>query len=190
MGEIYGDGPGWIERSGWSVGTEIKRWLKRFVATVPGRVGSGLRRRLYGFASVGRDVFLGEDLWVEYPGRLHIAEHVGINQGSFINAGGGVSIADWVLIGPNVTIYSQDHDVSSADVPLAMADDVRSPVVIGEGAWLAANCTVLAGVSIGEGAVIGAGAVVTKDVPAYAIVGGVPARVIGNRDGRPSEVPS
>ena len=183
MSELYGDGPRWTERSGWSVGWEARRWAKRFIGSIPGRIGSSIRRRAYAFLSCGSDVFLCEGLWVEYPQRLSLGNHVGINQDCFINAGGGVSIADWVLIGPRVTIYSQNHDTSRVDVPLALASDVKAPVVIGEGAWLATNCTVLAGVSVGKGAVVAAGAVVTNDVPDFAIVGGVPARVIGMRSG-------
>jgi maltose O-acetyltransferase len=57
-------------------------------------------------------------------------------------------------------------------------------VVVGDHAWLSFRCTVLPGVTIGEGAVVAAGAVVTKDVPRYAIVAGIPARVIGERSPR------
>ena len=178
MGDVYGDGPKWIERSGWTLGSEVKRWVKCWLSRVPGRAGSALRRRLYGFGSCGTDVLLCEGLWVEYPRSLDIGDHVGINRNCSINAGGGVMISDWCLIGPSVTIYSQNHDLSRIDVPLALAGDIRAPVCVGKGVWLAANCTILAGVTIGEGAVVAAGAVVTKDVPPYTVVGGVPAHVI------------
>ncbi|TDB39808.1 MAG: acyltransferase [Actinobacteria bacterium] len=168
------------------MGSELRRWAKRLFGVVPGRLGSSLRRRGYGFLACGRDVYLGEGLWVEYPNFAKVGEHVVVNQNCFINAGGGVTIGDWVLIGPGVTIYSQNHDISQVDVPLAMTDDVRAPVSIGEGVWLAANCTVLAGVTIGEGAVVAAGAVVTKNVPDFAVVGGVPARVIRMRPAKMS----
>jgi len=181
MDESYGDGPRWTLGSGWNIATQVKRWSKRFLGSVPGRIGSGLRRRLYCFESVGDDVFLSGGLCVEYSGRLRIGEHVGVNQNCFINAGGGVSISDWVLISPGATVHSQDHDVVRLDAPLAMADDVRRPVSIGEGAWLAANWTVLAGVIVGRGAIVAADAVVTQDLPQFAIVGGVPARVLWHR---------
>lgn len=169
--------PSWAERSGWTLGWELKRWAKCLLAGLPGRIGSGLRCRLYGFGSCGHDVFIAENFWAEYPKQLHIGEHTGVNRGLFVNAGGGVTIDSWVLIGPSVTIYSQNHDLESdPGIPFARRGDVRAPVHIGRGAWLAANVTVLPGVTIGEGAVVAAGAVVTHDVLPHSVVAGVPAR--------------
>lgn len=171
--------PTWATRSGWTLAWEIKRWIKCTLSGVPGRFGSFLRVRLYGFGAVGRDVFIGEGFWAEYPGNISFGDSVGLNRGCFINAGGGVTIEEWALIGPNVTIYSQSHDIDGdPDVPLALQGDVRAPVRIARGAWLGANSTILMGVTVGEGAVVAAGAVVTKDVPPRTVVGGVPASVI------------
>ncbi|MRR12421.1 acyltransferase [bacterium] len=169
----------WARRSGWSIGWEIKRWIKCFIGAIPGRTGSFFRVRLYGFQSRGRELFIGEGFWAEFPDRIAFGDSVGLNRGCFINAGGGVTIEDWVLIGPNVTIYSQSHDIDGdPGVPLALRGDIRKPVRIGRGAWLAANTTILPGVTVGEGAVVAAGAVVTKDVPPRTVVGGVPASAI------------
>ncbi|MBN2247172.1 MAG: acyltransferase [Coriobacteriia bacterium] len=166
----------WARRSGWSVAWEIKRWLKCWLAGTPGRLGSALRVRLYGFGSRGPDVFIAEGFWAEYPDRIRFGNSVGINRGCFINAGGGVTIDDWVLIGPGVTIYSQSHDLNGdPSLPLALRDDVRKPVHIARGAWLAANVTILPGVTVGQNAVVAAGAVVSRDVPARTVAAGVPA---------------
>ncbi|HSQ21286.1 MAG TPA: DapH/DapD/GlmU-related protein [Coriobacteriia bacterium] len=169
----------WASRSGWSVLWEIKRWVKCWIGGIPGRIGSAVRVRFYGFESRGRDVFIAEGFWAEYPDRIRFGSSIGLNRGCFINGGGGVTIEDWVLIGPGVTIYSQTHDLGGdASLPLALRGDIRKPVHVGHGAWLGANSTVLAGVTVGENAVVAAGAVVSKDVPPGAVVAGVPASVI------------
>lgn len=173
----------WVKQSGWTPLWELKRWVKCFLGAVPGRIGSSLRVRLYGFAERGRELFIAEGFWAEYPDRIRFANSVGINRDCFINAGGGVTFDEWVLVGPGVTIYSQTHDLSGdPDVPLALKGDVRMPVHLCRGAWLGANSTVLPGVTVGANAVVAAGAVVTKDVPPNAVVGGVPATVIRMRD--------
>lgn len=172
----------WRRRGGWTLGWELRRWGKVFISRIPAGFGSMLRRHLYGFASCGKDCLLLENVWVEYPEKLTLGEHVNIARGVIINAAGGVEIADWVLLGPDVIIYSQDHVFDHIDVPISMAPDKRAPIRIGCAAWIASRAIITAGVTIGEGAVVGAGAVVTHDVPPFTVVAGVPARVIRKRE--------
>ena len=98
-----------------------------------------------------------------------------------------VIFGDDVMLGPNVTVVTGDHRI---DIPgrtmISVTDAEKLPendrdVVFEGDNWIGANATVLRGVTVGEGAVVSAGAVVTKDVPPYAIVGGVPAKVIKMR---------
>ena len=85
-------------------------------------------------------------------------------------------IGETVSISSGVWLVTGTHDMNDPLFP-----DKYLPIVIGNYAWIGARATVLAGVTIGEGAVIMAGAVVTRDVPPYAVVGGVPARIVSQR---------
>lgn len=93
-------------------------------------------------------------------------------------------IEDNVMFGPNVTIITGDHRIDILDKPMCLVSDKDKlpendqEIMIKGDCWIGANATILKGVTIGVGCVIGAGAVVTKDVPDYAVVGGVPAKVI------------
>ena len=108
----------------------------------------------------------------------HIGEHSVIWAG---NSSGRVVIGAKCLFAPNVTVTASNYGIVQGDVAIMDQPKDERDVVIGDGAWLGANAVVLAGVTIGEGAVVAAGAVVTKDLPAQCIAGGVPARVIGTR---------
>ena len=88
----------------------------------------------------------------------------------------GIRIGDNVNISSGVWIWSVDHDYTSQ-----YFDSIGSEVVIGDYAWICSRATILPGVKIGEGAVVAAGAVVTKDVEPYTVVGGVPAKKIAMR---------
>jgi acetyltransferase-like isoleucine patch superfamily enzyme len=111
---------------------------------------------------------------------LTIGDHVGMS-GVIIHCSDRITIEDYVNLGAGVKVY--DHDFHPLDAAARRLHDknriLRKPVRICRDAWIGAGATVLKGVTIGERAVVGAGAVVTKDVPADAIVGGVPAKVIG-----------
>lgn len=107
-------------------------------------------------------------------------KNITVGKGVFLNSGcrfqdqGGIVIEDGALIGHNVVLATLNHGLD----PEERHDLFPAPIHIGKNVWIGANATVLSGVTIGENAVIAAGAVVTKDVPANTVVGGVPAKVI------------
>ncbi|GAA4121148.1 sugar O-acetyltransferase [Knoellia locipacati] len=110
----------------------------------------------------------------EFGKNLTLGKDVFINIGCRFQDTGGITIGDGSLIGHGSTLTTLNHAVD----PDRRADMVPAPIVIGRKVWLGAAVTVVPGVTIGDGAIVGAGAVVTKDVPANAIVAGVPARII------------
>jgi acetyltransferase-like isoleucine patch superfamily enzyme len=113
---------------------------------------------------------------------IRIGKHCYIGQYNNLRTGGGtINIGDEVFISQFVSLIASGHGIA-ADTPMRLqAIPEKRDITIRQGVWIGAGATVLPGVTVGEGAVIGAGAVVTKDVPANAIVGGVPARVMRMR---------
>ncbi len=111
---------------------------------------------------------------------------VGDNSGLGLNSRvtGPLKIGSDVMIGPDVMIFTQNHETSRLDVPMRLQTAPKKPVVIEDDVWVAARVIILPGITIHKGAIVGAGAVVTRDVPEYAVVGGNPAKVIKYRDGR------
>ncbi|MCR6711184.1 MAG: hypothetical protein NVV57_00190 [Demequina sp.] len=114
----------------------------------------------------------------EYRERIHIGDHTFINADFEAIGSGRVWIGDNVLIGPHARLFTPNHPLDPA--VRAEGWELGLPIRIEDRAWLGGSVVVCPGVTIGEGAIVGAGSVVTKDVPAGAIVGGNPAKVIGS----------
>lgn len=117
------------------------------------------------------------------PYNVSIGHHVYINKNcDIITNETTVEIGNYVMIGPNVTFVAQNHDISDWRKPMIFSNEYkRGNIKVDDDVWIGANVTILPGVTINRGAVIAAGAVVTKDVPPYAITGGVPAARIKDR---------
>jgi serine acetyltransferase len=109
--------------------------------------------------------------------KISIGTGTYINRQTFLDAALKITIGKDCGIGPGCYITDHDHGTAADLPPLAQAL-ISQPTQIGDRVWIGANATVLKGVTVGNDAVIGAGSVVTKDVPAGAIVVGVPARVV------------
>jgi acetyltransferase-like isoleucine patch superfamily enzyme len=137
---------------------------------------------------IGERATLEDDVWLKIvatEARVQIGCHTFMGRGVELDVSRHVSIGDHVLIGPGVFITDHNHNIA-ADQRIDEQGCSAARVIIGNDVWLGAHVIVLPGVTIGNGAVIGAGAVVTKDVPGYAVCVGVPAKVIRFRVPRDS----
>ena len=116
-----------------------------------------------------------------FDGTCRIGNHVWIGPHSYFDARNLV-LEDYVGWGPGAKVLGSAHTGDPIDLPIIMTALKIQPVVVGYGADIGTNATLLPGVRVGAHSIVGAGAVVTGDVPDYAIVAGVPARIIRYRD--------
>lgn len=151
-----------------------------FIVRVAGLIPCHLIRKLiYKAAGVkigrGSHIHMGAQFF--YPASIKIGSGTIIGQGIFLDGRDKLVIGDNVDIASEVMIYNSEHDINAEDFKAIIA-----PVEIGDYVFIGPRAIILPGVKIGRGAVIAAGAVVTKDIPEYAVVGGIPAKVIGERN--------
>ena len=122
-----------------------------------------------------------------YGGAIIIGNKTAINPYCVLQGNGGITIGDSTLIAAGVKIFSANHVFSDTTRPIQTQGEVSKGVKIGSDVWIGAGCIILDGANIGDGAVIAAGAVITGDVPAKALMAGIPARVMkyrGETDGQ------
>ena len=131
---------------------------------------------------LGDSVFIGAQTMIQgrFDGTCRIGNHVWIGPHSYFDARNLV-IEDYVGWGPGAKVLGSTHTAEPLDMPIIATDLVVKPVTIGYGADVGTNATVLPGVRVGAHSIVGAGAVLTHDVPDYAVVAGVPARVLRSR---------
>ncbi|HJL20553.1 MAG TPA: acyltransferase [Sandaracinaceae bacterium LLY-WYZ-13_1] len=132
---------------------------------------------------IGRDVYVGHRAILKghHAGEMRIGDGTWIGQQCFLHAAGNLTFGANVGVGPGVRILTSAHREAGRDVPILHAPIERSPVMVEDDADLGVGAVILPGVTVGRGAQVGAGAVVTRDVPPYAVVAGNPARVLRER---------
>lgn len=131
----------------------------------------------------GQNVNIEHGAW--FNPELSIGDNSGIGMNCCIN--GRTYIGNDVMMGPDCIMYSYSHAHSRIDIPMDQQGfEKETPIHIGNDVWIGARVIILPGVTVGNHVIIGAGAIVTKDIPDYAIAAGNPARIIRMRnEGRP-----
>jgi acetyltransferase-like isoleucine patch superfamily enzyme len=137
------------------------------------------------------NIEFGEPIWIGMNsyfnadgGLIKVGNRVAFNMNVHINAsiGGKIVIGDNCLIGPNVVFRTSSHKFDRIDIPIWQQGHKNGNIILEDDVWIASNVVIIGNVKIGKGAIIGAGAVVTKDIPPYAIAYGIPAKVSSFRN--------
>lgn len=165
--------------------TQLRRVVFRAMCRTAGhglQVGSEVVLKHPETMELGDAVFIGAQTMIQgrFDGTCRIGNHVWIGPHSYFDARHLV-LEDYVGWGPGAKVLGSSHTGHPIDVPIIATELSIKPVVIGYGADIGTNATILPGVHVGAHSIVGAGAVVTVDVPEYAVVAGVPARVIRHR---------
>lgn len=153
----------------------VTLWGNRIINKLPSR---HIRKWFYQImgAKIGKNCFPCRRVEILLPKGLEIGDGVGIGWFAELDARGGIKVGHDTNISSHVKLITGSHDINDPDFT---ADFL--PIHIGHHCWIGTGATVLQGVKIGDGAVVAAGAVVTKDVESWTVVGGVPAKTITKR---------
>ena len=161
---------------------ELWFWYEGLLGWIPGRTGRLVRAYAFRpFIRADGAVDLAEHTHIRMPWRLRCGRQVSIGRGSQLTCSEGVTLGHDVLLGPGVTIVSNNHVIADPLVHIRDQGLAGAPIHIGDDVWIGAHAVVLPGVTIGTGAVVSAGAVVTSDVAPRPLFGGIPARPISHR---------
>jgi maltose O-acetyltransferase len=137
---------------------------------------------------MGAGVYFDSRVYIKFPWLVEIGSRVSINRGVEMypgyKTGSRIVIGDDVRIGPHARFHAASHDIDSADF-----SEIGADIVIGPHSWIGAGAMILSGVHVGAGAVVAAGSVVTRNVPDYAVIAGVPAKIIKYRVAAAMQLP-
>lgn len=154
----------------------VSKTGRRFMPTYPLKIIGGENICIGdNFRSMGYNYLYAND------GAITIGDNMSMNTNVQVGGSSGrIAIGNNVLIGPNVVLRAADHGIA-IEAPIRFQPHVGGEIVVEDDVWIGANAVILKNVTLGKGCVVAAGAVVTKDVEPYAVVGGVPARKISSR---------
>lgn len=174
-----------MSKLGYALGYALYYTVARHLpgSFAPYAFGSGKLRVLCArqmFASCGKGVNIEHGAFFGGGREIEIGDNSAIGLNARIS--GPLTIGNDVMMGPGVSIFTQNHETENIHKPMRLQTAPKEKVTIGSDCWIGANAVILPGVTIGNGVIIGAGAVVTHDVPDFAVVGGVPAKIIKYRE--------
>lgn len=136
----------------------------------------------------GENVSIGKNTTIECTGSLKsigkglvVGDRVGLGTHGFLGCAGGIEIGDDTIFGNYVSLHSENHNYQDANTPIRLQGVTHKGIKIGCDCWIGAKATILDGAVIGDGCIVAAGAVVRGEIPAYSIIGGVPAKVLKQR---------
>lgn len=150
----------------------LTKWMPYFV----GKQRRNFLLRCFGMKDKRRISFY-PTAKIQAPWNLELGSFVSIDDQVNLYSVAKIKIGTKVAISREAFICTASHDMAYPNIPLVVA-----PITIGDGVWIGARATILPGVTIGEGEIVSAGAVVTKNVEPWTVVGGVPAKVIQKRE--------
>lgn len=123
--------------------------------------------------------YFEENIYIGNGNQISIGEYCHINENVFIQ---GATIGNFVMIAPNVSILNSTHKYEQVDIPMIeQGEEINLNPVIEDDVWIGRNVVIMPNIKIGKGSIVGSGAVVTKNLEPYSIVGGVPAKLIKKR---------
>jgi len=166
--------------------TQIEAFLVWLFGSFSGIIGFILRNVMYRllFKEIKGFAWIQPNVQFVETGKLKVGRFFGINSGSYINAIGGITIGDYVLIGSNVTISSGQHPIDGIDPPIFLRPVIPKEIIIEDDVWIGAGAVIMPGITLRKGTVVGACSVVTKSTEEYAVVVGAPAKKIRSRNDR------
>lgn len=111
-----------------------------------------------------------------------IEDNVGLNSRVYLGGQGGIEIGKNVIVGPDVKIFSENHNFANKEILIKEQGETRKGVKIGSDCWIGSGSIILDGVNLGHGCIVAAGSVVTKSFLPFSVIGGVPAKIIKLRE--------
>jgi acetyltransferase-like isoleucine patch superfamily enzyme len=131
------------------------------------------------FLKIGRNCKIQPRVNFGDGNSIVIGDHCMINENVYIQQ---AIIGNYVMIAPNAALYANSHLFENRDIPMVLqGKSIEQACIIEDDVWIGRNAVIMPGIRIGTGSIVGAGAVVTKDVEPYSIIGGVPAKLIRKR---------
>lgn len=161
----------------------LEEYAGFFTRHLPGIEGIMIRRMLYRalFRKLGKDALIYPGAYLTHTYGMEVGDRFSVNSGAVIDGRGGITIGDSVMVGPHAVLVSSTHQHRQVDMPMTSLDHIMQPLVIQDDVWIGANVFIKGGINIGRGVVVAAGSSVLTDIEEYKMVGGVPARIIGER---------